>query len=348
MTFPLLYLFFSYLIILSTLIGSFTGLKVIINDFFEIYKVLVNIGIYLITLSVVKSKQDKIIILKFMTLCLLISVLISVQQYFNLFNINEKYVHIIAPTQYRTLINNYPYPRVIGMTSNPNEYSVMPGIGAIISWSMYSITRKKRNLIYMFIFIIGVLMTLSRSGFIFMATGLVAFTFLYSIKLKGKINIKIIRFLLSSILLLVLFSIVIFIYLPEELTWRLIAGFDIQFDNSFQARLSNWKEHIHYFQKSPWLGLGPAKSIDYIHHVDNEWLLFLRRYGVIGCSYIVITFIYPFIRSKDKFLKSIYFATLAGSALYMIPAIIYHSFQVMPLMVILAALVSVESKKQIG
>ena len=114
MTFPLLYLFFSYLIILSTLIGSFTGLKVIINDFFEIYKVLVNIGIYLITLSVVKSKQDKIIILKFMTLCLLISVLISVQQYFNLFNINEKYVHIIAPTQYRTLINNYPYPRVIG------------------------------------------------------------------------------------------------------------------------------------------------------------------------------------------------------------------------------------------
>lgn len=254
MTFPLLYLFFSYLIILSTLIGSFTGLKVIINDFFEIYKVLVNIGIYLITLSVVKSKQDKIIILKFMTLCLLISVLISVQQYFNLFNINEKYVHIIAPTQYRTLINNYPYPRVIGMTSNPNEYSVMPGIGAIISWSMYSITRKKRNLIYMFIFIIGVLMTLSRSGFIFMATGLVAFTFLYSIKLKGKINIKIIRFLLSSILLLVLFSIVIFIYLPEELTWRLIAGFDIQFDNSFQARLSNWKEHIHYFQKVHGLG----------------------------------------------------------------------------------------------
>jgi len=64
-------------------------------------------------------KQDKIKIINFMIGCLLLSILIAIQQYFNLFNLNEKYVPLIAPTQYKALVNNYPTPRVIGMTSNP-------------------------------------------------------------------------------------------------------------------------------------------------------------------------------------------------------------------------------------
>ncbi len=354
--FPIMYFIFSFFIMLSILIGSIKGISVIPNDFFEIYKIYIYIGIYLIFRTIIKNEDDKIKIINVIRICLVVSVIISIQQYFNILNLNDKYVPLIAPTQFRTLVNNYPYPRVIGLTSNPNEYAVMPGIGAIISWALYSVTREKKNLVYLLIFILGVLMTLSRSGFAFMVAGITTYTFLYFIKygfrntrFTGvKINTRAIRFIMFAILILIILSIIIFIYLPKDLTWRLIAGFDIKKDNSFQARLSNWVEHIDYFKMSPFFGLGPAKSIDYIHHVDNEWLLFLRRYGVIGCSYIVITFIYPFIRSKDKFLKSIYFATLAGSALYMIPAIIYHSFQVMPLMVILAALVSVESKKQIG
>ena len=201
---------------------------------------------------------------------------------------NEKYVHIIAPTQYRTLVNDYPYPRVIGMTSNPNVYAVMPGIGAILSWSMYIVTKERKNLIYMAIFIVGTLMTLSRSGFVFMVIGILTFTYLYVLKssisiYKGKINLIKVRFLLISFIILVVFGVIIFNYLPDRLTWRLIRGIDIKSDISFQARIRNWKEHIEVFKLNPLFGVGPAKSIEFEHHTDNEWLFLLRRYGVIGC-----------------------------------------------------------------
>ncbi len=344
--FPLMYLGFSLVILLSILVGYFKGIDVIANDFFEIYKIIVYLGIYLITSTIVESKEDKMKIIKFIMICLLISILISVQQYFNLFHLNEKYIPIIAPTQFRTLVDNYPHPRVVGMTPNPNVYALMPGIGAIISWAIFLLTKKIKNLIFMIVFVLGVFMTSSRSGFIFMVSGIIVFTFFYLLKpilnkktlVKGKINLKSLIAIVVPMLILIVLFIIIFNYLPKDLTWRIIGGFDIKSDNSFQKRLSNWEEHINYFKMSPIFGLGPAKSIEYGSHSDNEWLLFLRRYGVIGCLYIILTFVLPFIRSKDKFFKYIYFSVLAGSALYMIPVAIYHSFQVMPLIMILAGL----------
>ena len=96
---------------------------------------------------------------------------------------------------------------------------------------------------------------------------------------------------------------------------------------------------------SPIFGLGPAKSIEYGSYADNEWILFLRSYGIIGTTYIVLTFLLPFIKSKDKFFKYIYFSVLLGSVLYMVPAAIYHIFQIMPLIMILAGLISNDKNK---
>ena len=350
--FPLLYSGFSFFIILSILVGSFKGIKVIVNDFFEIYKIFIYLGIYLITILIVESEDDKFKILSCIKICLVISLIISIQQYFNLFNLNEKYVPIIAPTQFRTLVNNYPYPRVVGMTSNPNVYSVMPSIGAIISWSMYLATKSTKNLIFMIIFVFGTLMTLSRSGFIFMLAGIGMCTFFFIIKsnngtsrlMRGRINIKAIGFIILAIFIIFTLGIIVFNYLPEELTWRLKRGLNLESDSSFQARLRNWGEHIEYFKSSPIFGLGPAKSIDYKAHVDNEWLLFLRQYGIVGTLYFVSIFVLPFLRSKNKFYKYLYYSVLVGSALYMIPAIIYNSFQLMPIIMILAGLVSSSRK----
>ena len=346
--FPLMYSFFSVFIVFSILIGSLKGINVIFSDFYELYKIYIYLGIYFIFSSLVETKEDKIKIVKFMIICLIVSVLISVQQYFNFFNLNEKYVPIIAPTQYETLVNNYPTPRVIAMTANPNEYAVMPGIGAILSWAIFLVTREKKNLIFLIIFVIGVLMTLSRSGFAFMAIGIIMFTifyfFKYSFRIRKnfeiKINLKNTRIIILAVMAIIIFAIIIFIYLPKDLTWRLIAGFDLKVDSSFQARLSNWQEHLNYFKISPFFGLGPAKSIEYEYAVDNEWLLFLKRYGIIGTIYFVLSFVIPFIKSKDKFFKLVYFSVLLASAAYMIVVNIYSSFQVMPLVIILATLTS--------
>ncbi len=346
--FLLLYSSFSLLIIISIMIGSLKGVKVVSNDFFEIYKIYIYVGVYLITTGAVGNKNDKIKILKFAITCLLISVVISIQQYYNLFNLNEMYVEVITPTHFKSLINNYPYPRVVGMTSNPNVYSVMSGIGAVLSWSLFNLTKKKRNLLYMVIFILAVLITLSRSGFVFTVSALFTFTFLYAFKtrtdigklVKGRINKKVLKNTAISILFLLLLVFVIFYCLPEGLNWRLLRGIDIGTDSSFQARIRNWKEHIDYFKSSPLFGIGPAKSIQYEKHVDNEWLLFLRRYGLVGCMYIIFTFVAPFIGGGDKFFKYIYLSILVGCFFYMIPAIVYHEFQLTPLIFITAGLIS--------
>ncbi|KUO49305.1 MAG: hypothetical protein APF76_16005 [Desulfitibacter sp. BRH_c19] len=343
--FPVLYLCFSFFIIISIVVGSVKGVKVIPRDYFELYKIFIYLGIYLITLLTFKNEKDKLKVLKFTIFILLISVAIATQQYFNLFNLNEKYVQIIAPTQFRTLVNNYPFPRVIGMTSNPNEYAVMPGIGAVLSWGLYLNTKEKKNILYMMVFIVGVLMTLSRSGFLFMSVGIIMFTFLYVFKsnisnfLQGNVDLKVVKVVIFSVVFLIIIGIIIFNFLPQELTWRLMRGINIGADSSFQARLSNWEEHIVRFKSSPIFGLGPAKSIEYEHSVDNEWLLFLKRYGIIGTIYIVFIFIFPVIKSKGNSFKYLYFSILTGSAVYMIPAIIYNCFQIMPLIMILAALI---------
>ncbi len=348
--FVVMHSFFSLFVIFSILVGSIKGINVIPNDFFEIYKIYVYIGIFLIIFSTVKTKEDRYKIIKFMMICILISIIISIQQYFNLFNLNEKYVPLMAPTQYRSLVNNYPTPRVIGMTANPNEYAIMPAIGAILSWSIYLNTREKKNLIFLGIYILGVLMTLSRSGFVFMVIGVFVNTLLHfianGIKTNGlseiKFNLKNMRFIIFGIILILLILIIIFGYLPKDLTWRLISGFDLNTDSSFQARLSNWKEHINYFKMSPIFGLGPAKSIQYKHYVDNEWLFLLRRYGVVGTISFAISFVTPFTKGKDKFYKHIYFSILLASSAYMLVVNIYNSFQVMPLIIILAALIPQE------
>ena len=104
--FPIMYFIFSFFIMLSILIGSIKGISVIPNDFFEIYKIYIYIGIYLIFRTIIKNEDDKIKIINVIRICLVVSVIISIQQYFNILNLNDKYVPLIAPTQFRTLVNN--------------------------------------------------------------------------------------------------------------------------------------------------------------------------------------------------------------------------------------------------
>lgn len=354
--FPLMFLGLAFFTVLSIFVGAQKGIRIIPNDFFELYKIFVYLGIYLITDSLLLDHGDKLKVLNFMRICLVISVMISVQQYFNLFGLNEVYVPLIAPTQARFLINDYPFPRVVGLTSNPNEYAIMPGIGVIVSWAMYSLDRNKRNLAFMAVFILGVLMTLSRSGFIFVAVGIVMYTILYffrctirrsrsSLIIADRHSLEFITFalLMGAVMIIAFFTIV-----PEELTWRLIRGLNLSSDSSFQARLTNWVEHIDYFKMSPVFGLGPAKAIVYQAQADNEWLLFLRRYGVVGCTYIALIFFVPFRRSRDRFYSLIYFSTISAAAVYMLVANIYSSFQVVPLIIILAAMIPPVEKAEVG
>jgi len=329
----------SFFILLSMLVGSLKGIDIILRDFFELYKIFIYVGVYTVTLLCIKSNDDRISIIKFMIVCILLSVLVAVQQYFDLFSLNEKYVRWLAPTQYHTLVDNYPNPRVIGMTSNPNEYAVMLGLGCLLSWSLFVQTFRTRYFMYFLLCSMGVILTGSRSGMIFLIACVFLFNILYLYDLLRKRELKAFNHMISTFFIFTILVLAIFLLLPQTITWRLKAGLNIGMDTSFQARLSNWDEHISYFKMSPMFGLGPAKSIVYETFVDNEWLLLLRRYGIVGTLYLIYMFLIPMLERKRNLFNIIYISVICASAIYMIPASIYHSFRLMPLVMILTAII---------
>lgn len=349
-----LYLFFPFFMILSSLIGSLKGVTVVVNDFFELYKVFLYVSVYLITCSIVINDQDKIKILKWVVIFISFSGIIAITQYVNLFGLNEIYVPIIAPTQYRTLIDGYPYPRMVGMSSNPNVYAVVAALGFIVSLWLFWEYRKKFFIFSMVLNLIANLMTLSRSGFIFLLIGSVLMSltnlsirgFNYKLFIKFKLKKKALLFLLVFIVTIIIIMVISFIYLvPEELIWRLDRMNDLSSDNSWQARLDNWEKQIYFIRESFAWGVGPAKR-HFTRVTDNEWLLLLRSYGIIGVIFLVCVFLSPM--TEKSFYRNnyrgLYYGIVIGMFLYMIPAAIYHSFQLMIIVMIIFATVSKRKK----
>ncbi len=165
--FPKLLIIFGLFIIISITNGHINGLSIIINDFYELYKVYLYTGIFLLIATFINSNKDKEKVLKVINICILLTCLVSLMQYFNLFDLNKYYVPIFAPTQYRTLIDGYKWPRVVGLSNNPNVYSVIVSVGILTSLGAFLKTKKKYNIIIMISCFLVLLMTRSRSGFIF-------------------------------------------------------------------------------------------------------------------------------------------------------------------------------------
>lgn len=334
-------------IVFSIIVGSIKGIAIVLRDFFEIYKVISYLSIYLAIAYISNKMNKKEKALRFIVIFLLVSVVIAIQQYFDLFNLNIKYVPYIAPSQYHNLINNPRYPRSLGITTNPNEYAIFTGIGFLISWSLFLKYKEIKQIIFMVLFLIAGLMTLSRSGFVFLILCFITYTLKYVIDnslSKGYDRKKIARSILLTLLSITVLGLVIFFALPDDLTWRILVGLNISKDNSFQLRLQNWQEHIEIIKLSPLFGVGPGKSIPFEHHVDNEWIYLVRRYGILGTVYLLSTFVLPMLRAPKGLYKNIYYSILIGAAIYMIPAHIFHSFQLMSLVLIVLALVPIKQQ----
>ena len=131
--------------------------------------------------------------------------------------------------------------------------------------------------------------------------------------------------------------------LPEKMFYRFseIASFSPV--PSWQARGENWEAHLELWRQSFLFGWGPAKATMGTI-VDNEWIYLLRRYGVVGliaflCFYGSLFFGLFRIRriNADESvvaLSAALQATLLGYAIYMIPAVVYHSLQLMPILLL--------------
>jgi hypothetical protein len=357
----LLIVFIPFLLV-SITVGSFLLMPATLMDLTKYIWLFKSIVVYLLFYNYLYSSKDNVnsrieYLLKLFMYFSVISSFICFQQYFNLLNLNKFYIPLIAPSQTTTLLNDYATPRVVGMLGNPNSQGYAFAIALVCSLYLFlkkAVDRKIILLCASFIFV-GLVMTLSRSGLICFVSGCL---FLFLTYKKGW------SFLLFKLFFLaVLFSglIMLFVLLKENETlynliiFRFEALSNISEDNSFVTRFHGWAINYEYFKISPFFGVGPLpRSVDIFGTADNEWLLFLRSYGLVGFFWLILFMLLPLSLKSSKSLevlnrKRFVLACIFSTWLFMIPAGVITSSGLFSVFLCVLAVYDVDFKKiQLG
>jgi len=267
-------------------------------------------------------------------------------QYFNLLDINSWLIPYYAPTQIGGLVRG---GRIVGTTGNPNEFGALMVLAA--SLALTGALWLKGRSIKLFswaalgVFSLAIVFTLSRSSLLCLLVA-VAFIALYKYTMHFGFK-KLVRMVVSVAPVLLIIAFIVLQLAPDLFFLSMGSGINLDTDASWQARLTNWEDDIALWQQSPLLGWGPGKeTISSI--VDNEWLLLLRRYGLLGVVVFILWFVSVYrtlsrigreTRNNytETFCTSLQ-ATLIAYAIFMIPAGVYHSLQLMPILLIFLGL----------
>jgi O-Antigen ligase len=353
-----LHCFFCIFVLASILVGSFLGYESSLGDLNQLIRIFKYVFIYTVALTAINTHPDpdkeRISLFEFIVYVSTIVALIGIQQYFDLFGLNKFYV--MSLSDHATTLIDYAYPRAIGLAGNPNDFGFMTAVSTLIAYTLV-LYKKEEKTLFIFLFFVNfssALMSVSRGALSSLLIGLVLITFVYiinpSIKTKHS-N----RQLVITVGLFCLLSFFLFANetMQEQMLWRFFAMQDLSDDVSFQEREVFWKGNISLFQTSPFLGVGPLRRAATVEQIaDNEWLLLLRCYGIIGTFFWVLALVIPQLVNLKTNQTSITtrsfnvttFAILVGTFLFMIPAAVYHSLLLMPVVLIATSITDMSSR----
>jgi O-antigen ligase len=259
----------------------FKNYPLIGRDFWEIFKLILYYLIFSLAANLQINNNVMRRYYQFAIFIFLISAVFGFLQYINFAGINEVLSPYYAPTQMDGLL---AHKRITGTTANPNEFGALMVLASSLALSGGLAVGEKRLRILCWltlpVFWVALLLTLSRtslvSGLISMIIILLLFIRVKKITLKVKF-----KRLLIFLLLVCVACIFVLELMPERSLWRYSQIFTFEEASSWVARVENWETHFTFWKESPWFGWGPGKETMRTV-VDNEWLLILRRYGLIG------------------------------------------------------------------
>lgn len=271
--------------------------NILFNDLYEIIKYIVYPMITLTIITTCDNKENYNFILKTIAISMIIICIWGIIQYFNPFSINELYIKEFAPTQYETLINNYPAPRIVGVKTNPSVYGLLVTMGIYFNILYYQYTKNKfLPISSMILCFINLMMTLTRTIQIAFIISIVIYVAITALQKKGWKKSVIYTITIIAVLVL------LFFILPEELTWRLKQIIDFQNATSWIGRVEKWKNYYELIKNNLLFGIGPIKNhISQLGYIDSEWIQNILQYGMIGFGTYFAMLISPiFIWWKDK------------------------------------------------
>lgn len=348
-----LLILFSFLLVLSIGWGSQYDLSTSLGDltkFIWLIKILV-LYIFIFTFIFSDAKTEKEVnvrrnyVLNKIVVYGAISGLICLAQYINLFNLNGLYLPFIAGVHANTLIEGYASPRVVGMIGNPNAQGYLMALCLITATYLQLINFSKLRLLLILTILTALFLTLSRTSLVVLFIGIFILFLGYSADKKF--------FLKKVIFISVFFAILILLYfflknnetIYKLVLWRFETLENVKNDESMLARFHAWTINIHYFLKSPIIGVGPVpRGTNIFGSADNEWLLFARSYGVLGIIWLLCFFLLPFFqRSKfngvlEKNHSVFNLAIIVATIAYMIPAAVITNNGLNGLLIVILAL----------
>lgn len=183
--------------------------------------------------------------------------------------------------------------RIIGTLGNPNYLGFLSV--AFSYWALAKVVLN-RELSYLAVFSLAIVMLLfsqSRTAvFVFLVIGCVFLLGVFvgsTFKFEQKIKI-----FFSIFFLIALIVVAFFLADGSSLFAYLGSGFRSVLENglvnqsSFSARLDIWDWYLGMIVQEPWLGFGPSKGFFLYDFADNNFILVLFRYGLIGLFCVLL------------------------------------------------------------
>lgn len=213
-------------------------------------------------------------------------------QHWDLAGFNTWMSAFLNPMQWEYMIFSLP-SRAMGVFDNPNVYGMLAVILLAVLGVRYFFAEKSLKrfplvlLLLMALLIKMEYLTLSRTALVGVAvlfTGCGAWALRrlgWNRKSWARIGV------LLGVTLLLLTT-------AGDFLWRVGEGMDFENSTSMQGHILRWEEASGQFAESPVLGWGTQKST-MPTVVDNEYLLYLRRYGVVGLLAYAGFFLAPWV-----------------------------------------------------
>ena len=328
--------------------GTLMGFPSNFGDLFFGIRILKYIGAVLLATSFIKliGRHESLSFFAKASLLLgLGAIFVAIQQYFDLGGLNSRYVHLIAPTQFETLVNGYPWPRPVGMIGNPNEFGyllILLGLVGFYFWSTINKLKFFWILITLAIFAASVL-TMSRSsifaGVIAIAVFSIGLAYSSFSLLRGTLSKK--KMIVLLLILLSTFGLIILFLINEalfvQITWRFIP----EHFGSFAAREAAWVANYEGWQSSIFFGIGPLRHGGVFGAADNEHFLLLRTGGVILYAFVILLLIIGIFGKGLSSVNRAFQIAIALSVLaYMVPAVAFYSLVIFPYLLMLLVILA--------
>ncbi|MCJ1908284.1 O-antigen ligase family protein [Planococcus ruber] len=328
------------IIAISIMAGSLNGYNSSFGDFNQFIRIFKYLIIYIMMLTYIKTSLSKSIakleMLKYIEKLSVILFLVALQQYLNLFGLNQLYLEYINPNKFQNLINDYEHPRPLGMVGNPNELGLIFSIIALISLYNFSINKQKVSIIFFLINLAGIVITLSRTSLVSLSIASFVFVFLLLISTR-KYNKKnlIFNIIMTSIFPVIIYMVMKNEVLYEKFFWRFTRVGELENDTSWVARINNWDENLQIIKDNFIIGVGPLRRASFSYAADNEWLLLMRSYGLLGIVNFLLLLLLPLKTVSNNKNKIFLFSLVVLIILSMIPSAVFHSLVAMPLILLI-------------